>query len=148
MRPDGIRMNHFIDSNNTDYVMGQIRKKYISDSTVNIVLIGTCTHIRRYVDWEIKSSLRQGEDLLPNGLLGIVLPGLSKAPNLPERFAANFSSSSDCYAHYHWAPTDAAPLRAWIEDAHASRTSKAHLISNSRDIWKYNHKCEVCDVTH
>jgi len=45
----------FIDSSNTDYVMQRIRDKYLGDSTVTIVLIGSCTHSRRYVDWEIKS---------------------------------------------------------------------------------------------
>ena len=33
----------FIESTNTDYVMGQIRKKYLQDTTVTIVLIGSCT---------------------------------------------------------------------------------------------------------
>jgi hypothetical protein len=56
----------FINSTDTAYVMTQIRKKYLMDSTVTIVLIGSCTHSRRYVDWEIKSSLRQG-DYTPNG---------------------------------------------------------------------------------
>ncbi len=71
----------FINSTDTDYVMSQIKKKYLSDSTVTIVLLGTCTHSRRYVDWEIKSSLRRGS-YTPNGLLGIVLPELSTAPHL------------------------------------------------------------------
>ena len=51
----------FIDSGNPEYVMTQVRKKYLQDTTVTIVLVGSCTHSRRYVDWEIKSSLRQGE---------------------------------------------------------------------------------------
>jgi len=39
----------FIDSTNPEYVMTQIRKKYLKDTTVTIVLVGY------YVDWEIKS---------------------------------------------------------------------------------------------
>ncbi len=46
----------FIDSTDTDYVMSQIRQKYLKDSTVTIVLIGSCTHSRRYVDWEISTA--------------------------------------------------------------------------------------------
>ena len=46
----------FINSSNTDYVMQHIREKYLQDSTVTIVLLGSCTHSRRYVDLEIKSS--------------------------------------------------------------------------------------------
>ena len=65
--------DEFINSTNTDNVMQRIREKYLQDSTITIVLLGSCTHSRRYVDWEIKSSLRQGENL-PNGLMGIVLP--------------------------------------------------------------------------
>ncbi len=64
----------FINSTDTDYVMKCIRENYLSDSTVTIVLIGSCTHSRRYVDWEIKSSLRQGQYTTPNGLIGILLP--------------------------------------------------------------------------
>jgi len=32
----------FINSTDTDYVMSQIRKKYLGDSSVTIVLIGNC----------------------------------------------------------------------------------------------------------
>src|ERR1041385_7082142 len=59
----------FIRSSNPEYVMSQIRNKYLGDASVTIVLLGRCTHSRRYVDWEIKASLRQGTDSLPNGLL-------------------------------------------------------------------------------
>ncbi|WP_216628288.1 TIR domain-containing protein [Paenibacillus germinis] len=65
--------DEFINSSNPEYVMTQIRKKYLEDTTVTIVLVGSCTHSRRYIDWEIKSSLRQGEHT-PNGLMGIILP--------------------------------------------------------------------------
>ena len=44
----------FINSTNTEYVMQRIREKYLQDSTVTIVLLGACTHSRRYIDWEIK----------------------------------------------------------------------------------------------
>lgn len=137
----------FINSNNGDYVMSQIREKYLSDSTVTIVLIGTCTHSRRYIDWEIKSSLRQGS-YTPNGLLGIVLPSISKAPTLPERFSKNFSNDVDCYAGYHWAPGSEEQLGRWIEEAYSARTSKANLINNSQNMWSYNKKCSHCGVNH
>ena len=32
-----------INSKNTDYVMSSIKSKYITDSTVTIVLMGACT---------------------------------------------------------------------------------------------------------
>ncbi|MFF2591027.1 TIR domain-containing protein [Peribacillus butanolivorans] len=45
-----------INSNDSKYVMSQIRRKFLQDSTVTLVMIGKCTWARRYVDWEIKSS--------------------------------------------------------------------------------------------
>ena|SRR6266545_2869289 len=68
----------FINSTNPEYVMSQIRTKYLGDSTVTIVLIGSCTHGRRYVDWEIKASLRQGATD-PSGLIGLLLPSCGKS---------------------------------------------------------------------
>ncbi len=48
-----------IQSDDTDYVMGKIRDKYLADSTVTIVLVGECTWSRKYIDWEVYSSLRR-----------------------------------------------------------------------------------------
>jgi hypothetical protein len=137
----------FINSSDTAYVMSQIRKKYLKDSSVTIVLMGTCTHSRRYVDWEIKSSLQQGATT-PNGLLGIVLPSLSQAPYLPERFGANYSKNEACYAEYHWAPSSKEQLGNWIETTHSARSTKTHLIQNSKDMWKYNRQCSIHSETH
>lgn len=39
--------DEFINSKDTDYVMRRIRQKYLDDSTVTIVLLGSCTHSRR-----------------------------------------------------------------------------------------------------
>ena len=138
----------FINSSDPEYVMGQIRAKYLGDSSVTIVLIGKCTHSRRYVDWEIKSSLRQGNGT-PNGLLGIVLPSLGNSAHLPPRFKENWQSGeNNCYARYRSAPTSADQLGGWIEDAFSARISRANLINNSADMMKYNAKCDVCGITH
>ena len=137
----------FINSNDGDYVMSQIRQKYLEDSTVTIVLMGTCTHSRRYIDWEIKSSLRQG-NYTPNGLLGIILPSLSKGPDIPERFAANWSKENECYAEYHWAPTSSEQLGRWVENAFSARTAKSHLIKNTQSMWSYNRTCNHCGINH
>lgn len=138
----------FIDSSNADYVMGRIRDKYLGDSTVTILLVGRCTHSRRYV-WELKSSLRQGAVYTPNGLLGILLPSSGQSAHLPERFAANWKQGeANCYARYRFAPQTASELRVWIEDAHAARSSRAALIQNAADMMRYNGKCKACGVTH
>src|SRR5258708_1562614 len=74
--------NDLIASSDSDYVMGQIRQRYLGDSTVTLVLVGSCTHSRRYIDWEIKSSLRQGDVYTPNGLAGIILPSQGTSVHL------------------------------------------------------------------
>jgi len=107
----------FINCANPEYVMGQIRQKYLGDSTVTIVLLGTCTHSRRYVDWEIKTSLRRG-DYIPNGLMAIFPPSAGGSAHLPESFRANWNQQHfNCYARFYGTPSYAAQLREWIEDA-------------------------------
>ena len=138
----------FINSDDTEYVMSQIRAKYLGDSSVTIVLIGKCTHSRRYVDWELKTSLRRGQ-YTPNGLLGILLPSAGGQAHLPPRFKANWNKEvRNCYARYSYPPTSADEPRNWIKDAYVARTARAHLIQNDADRMKYNTKCRVCSVTH
>ena len=140
--------DEFINSTSTDYVMQRIREKYLGDSTVTIVLIGRCTHSRRYIDWEIKSSLRQGQST-PNGLIGILLPSQGTSAHLPSRFSENLiSSENQCYARYRSHPDSAAQLSQWVEDAHQARTSRANLIVNSQEMMKNNRQCKICGVTH
>lgn len=130
-----------IDSNNTDYVMAQIRRRFLGDSTVTIVLMGRCTWARRYVDWEIQSSLRRGEVTTPNGLLGIKLPTFSR---FPERFESNLSTNwptVDCYARHMDYPSSTQDLVNAIEAAYQRRTTHAHLIQNPRDRMSYNRQC-------
>lgn len=138
----------FIDSTNTDYVMTQIRSKYLLDTTITIVLIGSCTHSRRYVDWEIKGSLTQGSTL-PNGLMGILLPSQGNNSVLPPRLEENWEMENvNCYARYWSFPQTGNELGTMIEDAFSARTTRAHLIKNSKDMMKYNAVCKVHGVTH
>ena len=139
----------FINSTDTNYVMQCVRSRYIQDSTVTIVLIGACVHSRRYIDWEIKASLRQGADYLPNGLLAITLPSTNGRAHLPERLLANWNEGgANCYVSYQSYPTSKEQLRGWIEEVFARRTTHSHLISNSRDMWGYNRECRIHGVTH
>ena len=142
--------DNLIDSTNPEYVMQRIRSNYIGDSTVTIVLVGKCTHSRRYVDWEIKGSLRQGDDSLPNGLIGIEMPSSGNRFDAPPRLAANWIRNDNrCYARCYRYPQSQHELRQWIEDAYEARTTRAKWITNSNDsMMKYNAKCVVCGVTH
>jgi hypothetical protein len=138
----------FIDSDDSEYVMSRIRDKYLGDSTVTICLLGSCTHSRRFVDWELKASLRQGS-YTPNGLLGILLPSQGESCNLPERFKDNWNSAdAKSYARYMQYPGSTATLKEWIEDCYSRRETRAHLIANSQDMFKYNRKCIVHGQTH
>ena len=83
-----------VDSNNTEYIMSIIRTEGLKESTATIVLVGLETRLRKYVDWEIYSSLRPGPRRTRNGLLGILLPGASKE-HLPPRFLDNYRESKD-----------------------------------------------------
>lgn len=130
-----------IQSTNTDYVMSKIRERFLSDSTVTIVLMGRCTWSRRYVDWEIQSSLRRGQTTTPNGLLGIKLPSFT---TFPPRFERNLSSDwprVDCYARHMDYPDSTQALSYAIEAAYGRRTTHAHLIVNPRDRMSYNRQC-------
>jgi hypothetical protein len=140
----GIGMaDDIINSNDTDYVMRRIREVYLKDSSVTIVLIGKCTWARRYVDWEIQASMRHGETVTPNGLLGIKLLSYNKS-SYPDRLNKNLKQNDqqkDCYARVIDYPTRKDTLANWIEDAFQARTSRAHLIVNPRDRFKYNRTC-------
>lgn len=141
-----------INSDDAEYVISRIRQDYLQDTTVTIVMMGNCTHSRRFIDWEMKASLRQGEMYIPNGLLGIVVPSLSQiqqGPNLPSRFSLNWNQAEkECYARYHWYPSTADQLGSWIEDAFSARTNRARFINNPRETMTYNGKCKIHGITH
>ncbi len=141
---------NYINSTNTDYIMQRIRSDYIGDSTVTIVLVGKCTHSRRYVDWEIKGSLRQGVDSLPNGLIGIQMPSGGGGFNPPERLAQNWNQENPtCYARCYRYPNSKDELRLWIEDAYAARRSRSQWIKNPHDsMFGYDRNCLACGYKH
>lgn len=62
------------ENENADNVQRIIRDKYLRDSTVTVVLIGTETWKRKHVDWEIASSIRETKHSSRSGLIGLKLP--------------------------------------------------------------------------
>jgi hypothetical protein len=148
-----------IDSYDNDYIMSQIRQKHLKESTVTVVLIGRNTWSRKWVDWEIFSSLRPYSGRTVNGLLGILLPEYTK---LPPRLEANYNVKNGYQVGYaillNWA--DIAPPPMWrlmpnsslmklsierkksklteyIEHAYNNRT-KTYLINNTEQRFKNN----------
>lgn len=127
----------FIDSDDTGYIMDRIRTKYLGDSSVTIVLVGSCTWARRYVDWEVYSSLRSSKHSKVNGLLAIQLPSMSGVrTTLPGRVNDNVKRdvNKDDVGYARWMayPTSRSQLRSWIGDAYNARTSRSILIANTR----------------
>lgn len=148
----GVQEGDFdFNSNDSQYIMRKIRENKLQDSTVTIVLVGNCTHSRRYVDWEVKASLQQGQSL-PNGLIAINLPYMGNTGYLPSRVSANVirdANNKDIgYARYYTYPSSKKQLKGWIEDAYDARTQRASLIKNPNELKKYNTKCNVHDETH
>ena len=130
----------FINSDNREYVMRGIREKYLSDSTVTIVLIGRCTKARKYVDWEIASSLRNDPLNGRSGLLGINLRSMGESGAAPDRLRDNLESDDSGYARYYVYPNSPSMLRTWIQEAFEQRSTQAP--NNSRDLFKNNRQCD------
>ena len=99
-----------VDSTQPEYVHRQIREEFITGTSLTIVLCGAETWKRRYIDWELHSTL-----LKRHGLLGLVIPGTAPTgPNsyrVPDRLEDNVSQ----YAVFREWPPNAAVLRSWIE---------------------------------
>ena len=72
-----------INSTNNDYIISRIKLHHIKGSSCLIVLIGSETHTRKYIDWEIKAALENQKSII-----GVVLPYVSKLI-LPNRLMLN-----------------------------------------------------------
>ena len=126
---------------NTERVMQRIRDEYLKDSTVTVVLIGQHTWQRKYVDWEIYSSLRLTPSKLRSGLLVILLPtrqDYNKAEydycTVPPRLYYNNlkNNNPEPYAYvYQWTnkPSD---IQNWIEKAYSVRDTYIPNLSLER----------------
>ena len=72
---ESVKMGDIDDTTlSTDRIRQIIRDDYLRDSTVTVVLVGAHTWQRKFVDWEIGSSLRHTKYNSRSGLLGILLP--------------------------------------------------------------------------
>ena len=135
--------DHFSDpvtSQDEDYIKERIGALYLSDSTVTILFMGQCTWSRKFVDWELSSTMKDGKVNKRNGLMAIT-PSSNATHTLPMRFADNLDQQNEKYARYYYYPTSASQLRGWIEDAFKARTTRAALIDNSRSMRKINSAC-------
>lgn len=125
-----------IESDDKDYIMDRIRSKCLADSTVTIVMVGKCTWARKFVDWEVYSSLRKDKVNRLNGLMAIQLPsGKAAGGSLPPRLSDNVirvDGKDVGYARYYAYPSSGSALRNFIQDAFDARQTRDGLIHNSR----------------
>ncbi len=61
----------------------RIRDRFLMDSTVTVVLVGNETRRRKHVDWEIYSSMYDGQVNKRSGIVVINLPGISNCFDAP-----------------------------------------------------------------
>ena len=73
----------FPDEWSDDQIRREIRDRYLRDSTVTIVLVGTDTKQRKHIDWEIYSSMYDGSVNRQSGIVVINLPGISDSVHAP-----------------------------------------------------------------
>ena len=155
----------------TETIRQKIRDEYLRDSTVTVVLVGAHTWQRKFVDWEIGSSIRQTEYNPRSGLLGILLPkypkpsGLFGALNNALGTPYNDLKTIYCNGRYIYYDYKTIPPRlhdniecgyakiyewnenprtvqSWIHDAFQRRRSTEILPDNSRDSFKNNRSGE------
>ena len=117
-----------VRSDDPEDINRAIREDYIKGSSITIILCGQETQKRKYVDWEIYSTLHY-----EHALLGIGLPSATKSFDgkiiVPSRLHDNIQSS---YAHFISWIDDALELKKNIEAA-IKKSEKTSLINNSRE---------------
>ncbi len=138
-----------IDPNlNTETIYQIIRDDYLRDSTVTVVLVGAHTWQRKFVDWEIGSSIRDTQYNPRSGLLGILLPtypGPPDKPNsyyihtIPPRLHDNIKIGCGFAKMHKWS-NNPDEVQRWIHDAFKRRTEI--LPDNSRDSFANNRSDE------
>lgn len=129
----------------TERIRQIIREDYLQDSTVTVVLIGPNTWKRKYVDWEIGSSIRETKNNSRSGLLGILLPTyrpLNPFSNydfytIPPRLHYNIECK---FATIHNWSDNPLEVKGWIHQAFKRRNKV--MPNNSYPSFKNNRSSE------
>ncbi len=130
-----------INSDNSDeYIKQLIKKEFISDSSVVVVLIGANTKNRKHVDWEIYACLDKKSNGY-SGLLGICLPthpAYNKdysSDSIPPRFEANMKTK---YTDFFDWTTNVETMKKRIQIAFDKKIFESDKIDNSLLQFKQN----------
>lgn len=117
-------------SDDVEY-LNQVCRDAIDGTSVTVVIIGTQTGCRKFVDWEIRYTLACN-----HGLVAISRPWLADAAAcVPQRLRDNLSSG---YAKWYTYPTTAYALKMMIDEAYAADGAK---IRNAREKSGRNTRC-------
>ena len=142
MVSESVKMGDIDDTRlSTDRIRQIIRDDYLRKSTVTVVLVGKHTWQRKFVDWEIGSSLRHTKKNNRSGLLGILLPTHPDSgrdrytagfipPRLHDNIACGFAKL------YNWSD-DPNTVQSWIHEAFKRRHENP-TPDNSRLSFKNN----------
>ena len=149
MESESIEIGDIDDTRlSTERIFQIIREDYLQDSTVTVVLVGAHTWQRKFVDWEIGSSIRQTKANSRSGLLGILLPTYPRPPDNPNNYFMHtipprLHDNIECeYAKiYNWNEYPGI-VQSWLHDAFQRRRSTEILPDNSRDSFKNNRSGE------
>lgn len=120
-----------------EYIKRLIREKYISDTSVVVVLIGKNTYCRKHVDWEISAGLLNNA-----GLMALALPSHSSykkdtysKEDVPGRLADNLKSK---YASFYDWTENRDNIVKWVEKAFKRKSEMKDCKDNSRKQMKRN----------
>jgi hypothetical protein len=136
-----------INSGDSDYVMQQIRERYIAGTTCTVVLIGKCTWARRYIDWEIAATLRNNKNDPRGGLIAVQLPSAAENnwARLPPRLERNVIREDGVdvgYARFYPPPPSDETLANWVESAIERGDSMEPVEGSTSDLRVNSSKCE------
>ena len=79
----GVFIDNSVDTGDIDpslsdeSIRAKIRDEYLRDSTVTILLVGTETAARKHIDWELYSSMIDGQVNKKSGIVVVQLPSTS-----------------------------------------------------------------------
>lgn len=119
-------------------ILKKIRQEHLLDSTVTVVLVGKHTWGRKWVDWEIYSSLRPYGERTVNGLVGVYLPGHSDS-----KFRLTDNIKSGYAVKINWEDIEK-NKNTLIKAVHTAwnRRRRRELIDNSRSLRQRNASLE------
>lgn len=113
-------------------ILRRIRLDHLMDSTFTVMLIEVNAWGRKWVDWEIYSSLRGYGERTINGLVGVFLPVHS---GKPFRLTDNIQSGYAVEIRWKDLSSDFIPS---VHKAWNRRKYRPDLIDNSRPLRRHN----------